>query len=200
MKKLCALLLALMMCFALVACGGVDKQPAIDAFNSANTQFTELANMVNENIGAYPQEAIDVMMQMSDALSQSKDLLESDQELTEENVAELVASFNEIETWAVDAKAELEVYSTGADKQPAIDAFNSANTAFTEIATAINENIDAFDEEFVNTMIEMSEILSVYKSGLEGDMVFTEDEINEMVEQFTLIEEWVDEVKYEVFG
>ena len=199
MKKLCTLLLALVMCFALVACG-VDKQPAIDAFNSANTKFTELANMVNENIGAYPQDVIDVMMEMSDALSQSKDLLESDQELTEENVAELVASFNEIETWAVDAKAELEVYSTGADKQPAIDAFNSANTAFTEIANAVNENIDAFDEEFINSMIEMSEILSVYKNGLEGDMVFTEDEINEMVEQFALIEEWVNEVKYDVFG
>ena len=35
MKKFVALILAIVLCLSLVACGGPDKQPAIDAFNAA---------------------------------------------------------------------------------------------------------------------------------------------------------------------
>ena len=55
MKKITSLLLVLVMCVSLVACGGVDKQPAIDAFNKASTAYDEVATIINENPDAYDQ-------------------------------------------------------------------------------------------------------------------------------------------------
>lgn len=89
----------------------------------------------------------------------------------------------------------LSIVACGVDKQPAIDAFNSANTAFTEIANAVNADPDSFDEELIDVMIEMSGLLSEYKALLEGDDVLTEEDIAAMVEWFATVEAWVDEVK-----
>jgi ABC-type glycerol-3-phosphate transport system substrate-binding protein len=110
MKKLIALMLALVMSLSLVACGGgddtgastdtntpavettgADIQPAIDAFNAASDAFDAVANEVNANIDIYSQELIDTMIAMSDSMTETKTLLESNPELTEEKVQELVA-------------------------------------------------------------------------------------------------------------
>lgn len=109
MKKLFTLFLALVMCFSLVACGGPDKQPAIDAFNSANTAFTEIANAINADIEAYPEEIVDVMIEMANLMGEYKGLLEGDQEFTEEQLNEMIAWFESVEEWVAQAKAEFEL-------------------------------------------------------------------------------------------
>lgn len=43
MKKIISCLVVLTMCISLAACGGTDKQAAIDAFNKASTSFNEVA-------------------------------------------------------------------------------------------------------------------------------------------------------------
>ena len=48
MKKLMVLIMTMMMGMSLVACGGADKQPAIDAFNKTSTSFNEVANIINQ--------------------------------------------------------------------------------------------------------------------------------------------------------
>ena len=110
MKKLVTLLLALVMCLSLVACGGVDKQPAIDAFNSAVAKYDAMAMEMNENIDLYPQELVDVLVEMSDALLEHKAILEGDQELTQEDVDMLIGVFNEVEAWVDETVPQLDEY------------------------------------------------------------------------------------------
>ena len=62
MKKLMVLIITMMMGMSLVACGGADKQPAIDAFNKTSTSFNEVANIINENPQAYDQDLVDTMI------------------------------------------------------------------------------------------------------------------------------------------
>ena len=86
-----AVLLAAIMTFSLVACGGgedtsadtgadtsveettgADIQPALDAFNAAADAFDTAANAINEDIEAYPQELIDTMNELADAMLEAK--------------------------------------------------------------------------------------------------------------------------------
>ncbi|MBQ4258782.1 MAG: hypothetical protein IJB84_00755 [Lachnospiraceae bacterium] len=211
MKKLVSLVLATVMCLSMVACGGVDKQPAIDAFNSANTAFTELATAMNENIDLYSDEFVEVMMGMSDSLAQCKELLESDTELTEETVADLVTQLNDIEAWVADATGLAEEEAAAAvegeveaevsvDMDAAIEYFNSVSTAFDAIATEVNNNPDAYTEEFIDQMIGISEGLTECKAGLEAGAELTEEEYADFIEVLGQVEEWLLAVESEVFG
>ena len=107
MKKITSLLLALIMCMSLVACGGPDKQPAIDAFNKASDAYDEVATIINENPDAYDQEVIDAMIEMANLLNQHKELLESDTEIDEEQLNEMIAWYGTVDEWVADVKAEL---------------------------------------------------------------------------------------------
>ncbi|MGN0140893.1 MAG: hypothetical protein ACI4AD_01600 [Roseburia sp.] len=107
MKKLITLLMALVMCVSLVACGGVDKQPAIDAFNKASAAFNEVADVLNANPDAYDQEVFDTMNEMADVLNQHGELLKSDQEIEEEKLNEMIEWYGTVEDWVADIKADL---------------------------------------------------------------------------------------------
>lgn len=109
MKKVIALVLAVFMCLTLAACGGPDKQPAIDAFNSAKDSFNEVATIMNADIEAYDDELVNVMVEMSGVLEQHKALLEGDEELTQEKLDEMIAWYAEVEEWAAQVKAGLAV-------------------------------------------------------------------------------------------
>lgn len=86
-----------------------DKsQEAIDAFNAATTVFDETAVLINANIDSIDDEVITLYQEMSSVLTECKELLESDTEITDEQYDELIASFNEIEVWATQSKSELE--------------------------------------------------------------------------------------------
>lgn len=107
MKKLVALLLTLVMCLSLVACGGPDKQPAIDAFNKAKDSFNEVAVEINKEPDAYAQEVIDTMVDMANLLEEHGKLLSSDEELSEEQLNEMIEWYAEVEDWVADVKADL---------------------------------------------------------------------------------------------
>lgn len=109
MKKIVALLFTLVMCLSLVACGGPDKQPAIDAFNKAKDSFNEVAVEINKEPEAYSQEVIDTMVDMANLLEEHGDLLSSDEELSEEQLDEMIAWYAEVEEWVADVKADLEI-------------------------------------------------------------------------------------------
>ena len=111
MKKISSLLLALIMCISLVACGGPDKQPAIDAFNKASDAYDEVATIINENPDAYDQEVIDTLNEMADILIQHKELLESGDEIEQEKLDEMIAWYGDVEAWVADVKAELGIPS-----------------------------------------------------------------------------------------
>ena len=60
-----SLFLALIMCLSLAACGGPDKQPAIDAFNDCSDTFNEFAEIVNANLDAYTEDEIESIARIS---------------------------------------------------------------------------------------------------------------------------------------
>ena len=59
MKKLASVMLVLLLCVTLVACGGPDKQPAIDAYNTLANNYNTFANIANENLAAWDAEDIE---------------------------------------------------------------------------------------------------------------------------------------------
>ena len=107
MKKLIALALVLVLCVSLVACGGPDKKPAVDAFNKASTAFNEVSAVINADIESYDEEFVDGMIEMANLLAEYKDLLESDKEISQESLDDMVEWFGTVEDWVADVKAEL---------------------------------------------------------------------------------------------
>ena len=109
MKKLFSFLLVMVMCVSLAACGGPDKQPAIDEFNEASTAFDALVAIINKDIESYPDEVIEVMVEMSEVLTLHKEKLESDEEFTEEMLNEMIEWYNTVDQWVIDVKKELDI-------------------------------------------------------------------------------------------
>ena len=106
MKKLVSLLLALAMCVSLTACGGPDKQPAIEAHNKAGAAVNEVVEIINQDPEAYAYYVED-MTELVDMLNQIGEGLESSSELNQEDLDEWVEMCKEIEQWAAEVKAEL---------------------------------------------------------------------------------------------
>ncbi|MBQ4538637.1 MAG: hypothetical protein II995_03405 [Oscillospiraceae bacterium] len=215
MKKLVALLIAMAMTLSLAACGGssdqpaapaapaaptasaaptLDKQDAIDAFNKASTIYDALVNKMNAEIELYPADLIEVMNEMADAMIENKEILESDQELTEENVKEMIAAFAEVEKWAVDTEAVLDdLKAQTGDKNAVIEVFNTTSTAFDTMTAKINANITAYPQEVIDVMTQMADSLIECKTLLESDTELTAEEADTLIRQLTDIKNWVDE-------
>lgn len=110
MKKLVSLFLAAVLCLSLAACGGPDKQPAIDAHNRAIEAVNALGDVINADPASFSQEDIDKMNQLVDMLDQCGAALEgkTDVELDQEALDEWVQVCGEVEQWAKDTRTALE--------------------------------------------------------------------------------------------
>ena len=95
MKRVIALLLALVLSLSLVACGGPDKQPAVDAYNKLAQNYNTFVEKENENLDSWAEEDIEYMNQVADVITQYGEKLESDTEFTQEQIDEMVEMFNE---------------------------------------------------------------------------------------------------------
>ena len=95
MKKLFTLLATLALCLSLAACGGPDKQPAVNAFNSASG-----------DIDSCPADLGDMLNQLSDQLTTKGEQLQND-DLSQEDLDAMTEWFGEVQTWADDTLAEL---------------------------------------------------------------------------------------------
>ena len=63
MKKFTALLLTLVLCLSMVACGssGPDKQPAIDSYNTLAENYNAFVDIANKDLSAWGEEDIEFM-------------------------------------------------------------------------------------------------------------------------------------------
>ena len=195
MKKLISMLMAGVLCLSLAACGSsVDKQPAIDAFNSTNTAFTELANRVNANIDVYPDEMIEGLTTLSDALAEKKALLEGDQALTEEDVSTLVTAFQDIDTLIANTNDAVTAFEKALVKEPAVQAFNAASDVYDALANDINVNTANYPDDIIADIQEMGEALAMTKELLESDQELSDEQIAAIVEQMNTNEAVLQEV------
>lgn len=87
---------------------------------------------------------------------------------------------------------------SGPDKKPAIDEFNKTSTAFNEVSAVINADIESFDEEVVTTMTDMANLLNEYNTLLSSDEKIDQENLDEMIEWFGEVQDWVDAVKAEL--
>ena len=95
MRKLLTILLAAVLCLFLAACGGPDKQPAIDAYNELAKNYNKFVEISNEDLSGWSEEDIDYMNSIADAITQYGEQLKSDDELTQEQLDEMVEACNE---------------------------------------------------------------------------------------------------------
>lgn len=201
MKRFISLLLTLALCFVVTACGSSapDKQPAVNAFNNASSAYDALVDKINPNIDAYDAEFIDLMEQMGSALTEHKEILESDQELTEEQIAEMVKIFGQVESWAKDTDAQLDSLitetetETAGDKQSVIDLFNKVSADFNAMASKINANIGDYDQQVIDVMTQMANALNECQSFLSGDGELSDEVVAALTQNLTDIESWVAE-------
>lgn len=208
MKKLLALILALVMSFSLVACGGdssadtaveetaSELQVVIDAFNSAADAFDTTANAINEDVDAYPQELIDVMNDMADALLEVKDILENEPELTQEQIDEFVKNLNDIQAWSEEVYADLEnmtIEATTVDTsyEAVVESFNYVSERFDAVTAYVNEHIDEFDETFIEGMVEIAEGMIGFKEVLESSSDLSEEDAMAILESLYMVDEWL---------
>lgn len=106
MKKLIAILTALVLCISMVACGGPDKQPAIDAYNEMADNYNAFVEVANEDLSAWAQEDIDFFNNIATVITEYGTKLESDTEFTQEEIDEMVEMFEEFSGIMVEALAE----------------------------------------------------------------------------------------------
>jgi len=199
MKKLITLAMALLLCFALVSCGGVDTQPAIDAFNAANTAFTALANDVNAEIDAYEEEFLELLYEMSDVLAQQKELLEGDTDLTEEQVTEMVSALKGIEDWCNETHSQLDVLKAAAALTSLAETYDETVAAFDALATKVNENLDTIDPEVVPVMNTMHDSLVAAGEAILSDVEVSAEQAAELEAALTEIYDWVIRAENELF-
>ena len=106
MKKLIALFLSLVMCLVLVACGGPDKQPAIDAYNELASNYNEFVDLANADLESFSDEDIEFFNGCSALLNEYADKLEGDTEFTQEEIDEMIEMFKEFNGVIEEALAE----------------------------------------------------------------------------------------------
>lgn len=96
MKKMIALLLALVLCLVLVACGGPDAQPAIDAYNQLASNYNTFVDVANEDLDAWAVEDVEFMNEVAGVITQYGETLDSGAEFTQEQLDEMTAMFNDL--------------------------------------------------------------------------------------------------------
>ena len=95
MKRVIALLLALVLSLSLVACGGPDSQPAIDAYNKLAENYNTFVEQENENLDSWAAEDIEYMNEVAAVINEYGTKLSGDTEFTQEQIDEMVEMFNE---------------------------------------------------------------------------------------------------------
>lgn len=108
MKRMIALLLALILCLSLTACGGPDRQPAIDAFNEVTENYNKFVEIGNAHIEEFSEEDIEVLNACANALTEYGEQLENDDELTQEQLDEMVEMFEEFNGIILEFLAEFQ--------------------------------------------------------------------------------------------
>ena len=110
MKKLFSLLLALILCFSLVACGdtGPDKQPAIDSYNVMVENYNAFVDVANQHLDEFSEEDIEFFNGCADVITEYGEKLESDAELTQEELDEMVEMFDEFNAIIVEGMTAFE--------------------------------------------------------------------------------------------
>lgn len=109
MKTLLCMIMASTMMFGLSGCGDSEKQQeAIDTFNEVSTVFDDTADLINANLDVIDDETISAYQEMSDALLECKEALETEEDASDEEYQVMIDTLTEVKSWLEEAKTEVE--------------------------------------------------------------------------------------------
>ena len=113
MRKSIAVIITLVtvitLLFSFTSCGTNEKkQEALDKHTEIALAFNEVAIIINENIDRLDASVVSDYQQMSELLNKYTDILQGDQEISDEKYDEMIAWFDQVEGWIQDTKAEIE--------------------------------------------------------------------------------------------
>lgn len=185
MKKLTALLLALALCLALTACGGgADTQPAIDAFNNTTAGFDALAEKINANPDVIDAELAQDLADMSALLGEYKALLESDQEITQESVDDMIAWFGTVDALVEEINGEIDAALAAGGEEEGItdeqiaaltEVYNQIAPLYNEVYAAAEKNGWLADEQTAAELDAVGGTMGVVGQALTEDLSMLED-------------------------
>lgn len=110
MKKLRTIFAAALVGLMMVACGGPDLQPAIDAHTRLTENYNKFVEYANADLESYSQEDIDTMNSCADILNEYAVKLTDGTEFTQEEIDYLVEVFD-------DFNADIEAYLANYENQ-----------------------------------------------------------------------------------
>lgn len=108
MKKFITFFLAMVMCVSLVACGGPDTQPAIDAYNELAENYNKFVDYANEDLDSFSEDEVEILNQCATVITEYGEKLDGDAEFTQEELDEMVEKF---EAFNDSIEAFLEAYA-----------------------------------------------------------------------------------------
>ena len=112
-----ALVVVLTLAFSLISCGTNEKrQEALDKHTAVAIAFNEVATLINENSYYLDATVISDYQQMSQLLNRYTEILQGNQEISDEKYDEMIAWFDQVEEWIQDTKAEIESMLSGAEQ------------------------------------------------------------------------------------
>lgn len=98
MKKILAIVLALVLVLSLAGCGGsAKKKEATDAYNDLAKKFNEISAKINENPGVVNEATVSDFVTMAELLNTYGDMLRDGEDQTDEKYDEMIEWFSAVD-------------------------------------------------------------------------------------------------------
>ena len=157
MKKMLAMILALVMTLSLTACGGgVDASKALNTFNDTRTQLNAVSTLANDNIALMDQATVDALTKIANVFEGYKGELESDK-LTQKRADEILSELAAYPDQIAELKAQVEELiaagSADPETEPETAAAGVASLLETVELAAVPEGLAGTGWEFAGGYI-----------------------------------------------
>ena len=185
MKKILALMMALVMTLSLAACG-VDKTAVTEAFNNTNTELNAVGTLANENLDKMNQPTMDALTEISNAMAAFKAEIESD-DLSQERADEIVAELKNFPARIAEMKTKVEALieggGAGVTEEQAATLTQIAQS-LTDVHAKYAEHYDSFNDDTKAFVDEIAATVNDIGAILDGSLAIDSVQADEVIQAF----------------
>lgn len=183
MKKLLVLAITIVMIISLAACGGVDKNAVIEAFNETNTQASSLAALANKNLDKMNQTTADSLNLILNAMAAYKAEIESD-DLTQERADEIVTELKSYPAKIDEVKAKIDalIESGGGLTEEQAATLIQIEQSLADVYAMYAEYYDSLDDETKALTDEIVATINDIDKVLETTTAINSDEVDAFIQ------------------
>ena len=184
MKKVLALMMALVMALSLAACGGVDKDAVTEAFNNTNTELNAVGTLANDNLDKMNQPTVDALNEISNAMAAFKAEIQSD-DLSQERADEIVAELKNYPARIAEMRTKVEALIEGSGAE--ITEEQAAKLAqlaqsLTEVHAKFAEHYDSFNDETKVFVDDIAATVNDIGAILDGSLAIDSVQADQVIE------------------